>query len=91
MSLLHNIKIKPIGNYPTSAEVLIDDKSIHCTGYEISHSLDGLPKVELQVCCKPTYDHDVILRIGNKEEIARIMDKKEFEEFCKIWKEVHNE
>lgn len=37
---------------------------------------------------KPEIDHgEVVSIVGNKEEIASLMDENEFNEFCKIWRE----
>ena len=90
MRVLHNLRIKPIEDRVQCARVIVDDMSIQCRGYSINHSLNEVPTVALELCCIPNYEHDVVIQIGNKEEIARLMDKTEFEEFCKIWKEVHN-
>ena len=91
MGVLHNLKIEPIEDRVQCARVIVDDIPIQCLGYSISHSLDGVPTVELELCCIPQYEHYVVTQISNKEEIARLMDKTEFKEFCRIWKEVHNE
>ncbi len=91
MSVLHNLKIEPIEDRAQCARVFVDDMPIQCRGYSINHSLDEVPTVELELCCVPNYGHDVMTQISNKEEIARLMDGNEFEEFCKIWKEVHND
>ena len=32
----------------------------------------------------------IVKKISNKEEIAMLMNKEEFNEFCEIWKEVHD-
>lgn len=91
MGVLHNLKIEPVESRIECAKVIVDDMPIKCIGYSINHSLDEVPTVELELCCIPNYEHDLITQIRNKEEIARLMDETEFEEFCKIWKEVHNE
>ena len=91
MGVLHKLKIEPVESRIECARVIVDDIPVQCRGYSISHSIDEVPTVELELCCIPKYEHDVVTQISNKEEIARLMDKAEFEEFCKIWKEVHNE
>lgn len=91
MGVLHNLKIEPIEDRVQCARVMVDDMRIKCRGYSISHSIDEVPTVELQLCCIPKYEHNVVTHIGNKEEIARLMDETEFEDFCNIWKEVHND
>lgn len=91
MGVLHNLKIEPIEDRVQCARVIVDNIPIKCRGYSISHGVDEVPKVELELCCIPKYEHDVVTQISNKEEIARLMDEAEFEEFCKIWKDVHND
>lgn len=91
MGVLHNLKIEPIGSGIECARVIVDDMPIKCRGYSINHSIDEVPTVKLELCCIPKYEHYVATQISNKEEIARLMDETEFEEFCRIWKEVHND
>jgi hypothetical protein len=91
MVVLHNLKIEPVGRRTEYARVIVDDMPIKCRGYSINHSIDEVPTVKLELCCIPNYEHDVVIQISNKEEIARLMDETEFEEFCIIWKEVHND
>lgn len=91
MGVLHNLKIEAVEDRVQCARVIVDDIPVQCRGYSISHSIDEVPTVELELCCIPKYEHDVVTQISNKEEIARLMDETEFEEFCKIWKEVHND
>lgn len=91
MGVLHNLKIEPIEDRAQCARVIVDDMPIRCRRYSIKHSVEEVPTVELELCCIPKYEHEVVTQISNKEEIARLMDKTEFEEFCKIWKEVHND
>lgn len=91
MGVLHNLKIEPTGSRLQCARVIVDGEPIMCRGYTISHSIDEIPVAELEMVCVPNYDHDVLVNVSNKEEIARLMDEREFKEFCKIWKEVYNE
>lgn len=88
---LYNLKIEPLGENCTCAKVLIDGQSIRCRGYNISHYVDEIPTVALDLACIPTYEHDVVVQVENKEEIARLMDENEFMEFCKIWNDIHSE
>ena len=37
------------------------------------------------------YEHDAEINIVNLYEIASLIDKKTFKEFCRVWEEVHNE
>ena len=91
MGVLHTLKIEPVESKIECARVIVDDMSIQCRGYSINHRLNEVPTVALELCCIPKYEHDVVTQISNKEEIAMLMDEKEFKEFCNIWKEVHNE
>ena len=89
MGVFHNFKIEPIKDRAQCARLSVDDMPIRCKGYSINHSLDEVPIVTLELCCVLNYEHDAVIRITNKEEIARLMDETEFEEFCKAWKELH--
>lgn len=91
VGVLHNLKIEPEEYSVKCARVIVDDIPIRCRGYSINHSVDEVPTVELELLCVPNYEHDAIIQISNKEEIARLMDETEFEKFCKIWKKVHND
>ena len=84
--MLYKFKVEPTGEGDIFAKVTIDGQAVRCRGYNIRHVVDEIPTVELEICAIPDYEHDVIVHVGNKEEIARLMDKKEFEEFCEIWR-----
>lgn len=88
--MLHKFSVEPIG-YAYGAKVKIDDKDIKCFGYTLRHFVDEVPKVEIIINALPNIENDVVINVGNKEEIARLMNREEFVEFCKIWGEVHNE
>lgn len=73
-------------------QVLTDGKPIRCCGYTLTHRIDEIPCLELEMPIIPEIkDEQVVVSVSNKEEIARIMDKNEFDRFCDIWKEVHDE
>lgn len=88
---MHKVKIEPIEEHPTCARVYIDDEPVRCSGYNLKQYIGELPSIELEMFITPSCEHNMIVHISNKEEIARLMDKAEFEEFCEIWKEVHDE
>ena len=88
---LHNFKVEPAGDCSMFAKTYIDGKPIRCRGYTVSHYIDEVPTVELEISIIPSYEHEVAINVSNKEEIARLMSKEEFEEFCRIWNEVHDE
>lgn len=91
MMVLCNLKIEPLGEGSIYAKVLLNGQNVRCRGYNISHYVDEIPTVALDLACIPTYEHDVVVQVANKEEIARLMDKNEFIEFCKIWNDIHSE
>lgn len=90
MGILHKFRFEPIDECGRG-RVTIDDKPIKCRGYELRHYVDEVPSVDIEICCVPQIEENAIVKVSNKEEIAMLMDKEEFNEFCKIWKEVHNE
>lgn len=90
MSQLHKFRFEPMDKIGRG-RVTIDDKPIKCRGFEIRHYVDELPSVNIEVVCIPQIEDNAIVNVSNKEEIAMLMDKEEFNEFCEIWKEVHNE
>ena len=90
MSQLHKFRFEPMDECGRG-RVTIDDKTIKCTGYELRHYVGEVPSVDIEIGCVPQIEENATVKISNKEEIAMLMDKKEFNEFCEIWKEVHNE
>lgn len=86
--MIHKFKVEPFDD-GIHAKVFVDEKPIRCIGYTISHSVDCFPSVELQLCVIPEIENYATVQISNKEEIALDMDYNEFQEFCRIWNEVH--
>ena len=89
MGTLHKFKFEPFDEYGRG-KVTIDDKTIKCRGYELKHYVNEVPSVNIEVVCVPKIEENATIKISNKEEIAMLMDKEEFNEFCEIWKEVHD-
>ena len=89
MSVLHKFRFEPIDEYGRG-KVTIDDKHIRCRGYELRHYVDEVPSVEIEIDCFPQIEETATIIVSNKEEIAALMDKYEFEEFCKIWERINN-
>ena len=89
MSTLHKFKFEPFDEIGRG-RVTIDDKTIKCRGFEIRHYVDELPSVNIEVVCVPQIEENAIISVSNKEEIAALMNREEFEEFCEIWKEAHD-
>lgn len=90
MSQLHKFKVEPIGNSQTCAKVLIDDIPILCTEYSIQHFAGDVPRIKVAIQAALEYEHDGEIIITNKGQIAQIMSKKEFKEFCRIWEDLHD-
>lgn len=88
MSPLHKFKFEPFDEIGRG-RVTIDDKTIKCSGFEIRHYVDEFPSVNIEVVCVPQIEENAIISVSNKEEIAALMNREEFEEFCEIWKEAH--
>ena len=89
MNKLHKFRFEPMDELGRG-RVTIDDKPIKCRGYELRHYVDEVPSVDIEICCVPQIEENAIVKVPNKEEIAMLMDKEEFDKFCKIWKEVHD-
>ena len=88
MSQLHKFKFEPMDELGRG-RVTIDYKPIKCRGFELRHYVGEVPSVNIEVVCVPQIEETSIISVSNKEEIAMLMDKEEFNEFCEIWKEVH--
>ena len=88
MGTLHKFKFEPFDEYGRG-KVTIDDKTIKCRGYELRHCVDEFPSVNIEVVCVPQIEENAIISVSNKEDIAALMDREEFEKFCKIWERVH--
>ena len=85
---LHNFKIEPLDE--TRARVYIDDKKVLASGYTITHEVGEVPRIELNLYCMPEYEGRANVRVVNKEELAMLLDKNEFNEFCKIWMKMNS-
>lgn len=89
MSQLHKFKFEPIDELGRG-KVTIDDKPIRCRGYELRHYVDEIPSVDIEIDCIPQIEETASISVSNKEEIAALMGREEFEEFCKIWERINN-
>ena len=89
MGTLNKFKFEPFDELGRG-RVTIDDKPIKCRGFELKHYLDEFPSVNIEVVCVPKIEEKAIISVSNKEEIAALMGREEFDEFCEIWKEVHD-
>lgn len=89
MGTLHKFKFEPLDELGRG-RVTIDDKPIKCRGFELKNYVDEFPSVNIEVVCVPHIEENAIISVSNKEEIAALMGREEFDEFCEIWKEVHD-
>ena len=90
MSQLHKFRFEPMDELGRG-RVTIDDKPIKCTGYELRHYVGEVPSVDIEIGCVPQIEENAIISVSNKEEIAALMDREEFEEFCKIWEKINGQ
>lgn len=89
MDTLNKFKFEPFDKLGRG-RVTIDDKPIKCRGFELKHYVDECTSVNIEVVCVPKIEDNAIISVSNKEEIAALMGREEFDEFCEIWKEVHD-
>lgn len=87
--MLHKFRTQPIENQSICEHVFVDDIAIRCAGYVLEHNVGELPTVTVELPVIPHINSNVDFKIGNLEEIARLMDVDTYEEFKKIWREVH--
>lgn len=87
----HEIKISNIGSNGT--DILIDGTSIlkSCIGYSVSQKAGELPKVTLDMIPDVLLEIKGQLEISHLSDLARVMDKDTFNEFCVMWKTLHTE
>lgn len=74
------------------AKVKLDGEEINfCTGYNISHEVGRLPRVEISLMpIVPKVGNLVAdVRISNLHRLAELMDEADFEMFCGIWNKLH--
>lgn len=88
MSQLHKFRFEPIDELGRG-RVTIDDKPIKCRGFELKHYANEVASVNIEIVCVPQIKETSIISVSNKEEIAALMDREEFEEFCKIWEKIN--
>ena len=79
MSQLHKFKFEPFDEIGRGI-VTIDDNPIKCRGFELKHYVNEVPSVNIEVVCVPQIEENAIINVSNKEEIAALMGREEFEE-----------
>lgn len=89
--MLHNVQIFPV--YDTLRTILkIDGEPIKATSYTLYQDAGELPHINIEMPIMAYVDDGrMVCVIENKEQIAKVMDPDEFNEFCKIWHELHEE
>lgn len=87
----HEIKISNIGIDGT--DILIDGTSVSksCVGYSVSQKAGELPKITLDIIPEILLEIKGQLEISHLGDLARVMDKDMFNEFCVMWKTLHAE
>ena len=87
----HEIKISNIGTEGT--DILVDGTSVSnsCIGYSVRQIAGELPKVTLDMIPAVLLEIKGQLEISHLGDLARVMDKDTFNEFCVMWKTLHTE
>lgn len=87
----HDIKISNNGSKGT--DILIDGVSVSksCIGYSVSQKGGELPKVTLDMFPRMFLEIKGQLEISHLGDLARVMDREMFNEFCVMWKTLHGE
>lgn len=88
-SIFHNVKVEGNSEFPCYARVSIDGNVVKCRKYVITQSVDEVPTVELEILGFGDTEHIATVQISDMENIAKAMDKAEFERFCEIWKKIN--
>lgn len=86
-------EIKISTNGSTGTDVLINGTSISksCVGYSVSQKAGEPPKVTLDMLPAVLLEIKGQLEISHLGDLARVMDKDMFNEFCVMWKTLHTE
>ena len=87
----HEIKIGNIGTNGT--DILIDGASVSksCIGYSVRQKAGEPPKITLDILPEVLLEIKGQLDISHLGDLARVMDKDMFNEFCVMWKTLHTE
>lgn len=87
----HEIKISTNGS--TGTDVLINGTSVSksCIGYSVRQKAGELPKVTLDMIPEILLEIKGQLEISHLSDLARVMDRDVFNEFCVMWKTLHAE
>lgn len=87
----HEVKISNIDT--TGTDILVDGASVSksCIGYSVSQKAGEPPKVTLDMLPDVLLEIKGQLEISHLGDLARVMDKDMFNEFCVMWKTLHTE
>lgn len=89
--MTHDIKIEPVIEKGIGTIVSIDGVQLHtASAYYLSQDAGESPEISIRF--KPEslrFEQNCNVRVYNKEEIAKCMDRAEFMRFCDMWKELH--
>lgn len=85
--MLHKFKTKVLDTL--REETYIDGEKIRCLDYALSHSVGEPAILDISLVVETDIVSEVVVTIKNKEQIARLMSKGEFEEFCNIWRNIN--
>ena len=86
---LHQVKISGEG---VTAHVFVDGEEIHrLSGYTIERNAGEIPMLELRMLCfeENIMEQQTEIVISNAETMARIFNREQFDEFCRLWEEYH--
>lgn len=87
--MMHEVTIQSLGD--CRQEIKVDGQNVSgCFGYNLSCRVDEIPALTLEINALPiSVSVPAEVKIQNLEEIARLMDEKDFKEFCGIWNDTH--
>ena len=91
MSNIHKFKVEPIEGHQACAKVTVDGEQYLCSSHKIEHYAGSLPMVNINLIADVQYEQDAEINIVNLHEIASLMDKGTLVEFCRVWKDIHDE
>ena len=90
--MTHEIKIEPVIEKGVGSTILIDGTPLHtASAYYLSQEAGKTPEISIRFTHSDVkFEQNCNVRVYNKEEIAKCMDRAEFLRFCDMWKELHN-
>lgn len=88
--MLHDLKI--VNNGGTRTQLVVDgvDLSGSCTNFVLSQKSCDLPKLHVDLFCDADFEVRADLKLSRLDDLARIMDKDLFKQFCAMWHGLHD-